>query len=86
MNLKINISQKMKMNLKDNLCINYDHRPKDCSSYPHLHKNEFLSRTWGVIDNYSVCPIVFNTYEILKIELLHYNNNDLKDFDVYSNP
>jgi Fe-S-cluster containining protein len=52
--------------LKDKKCFVYDSRPDDCRSYPHLHKEDFLSRLFGVIDNYSICPIVFNVYEELK--------------------
>lgn len=52
--------------LKANLCTNYDCRPEDCRSYPHLHKDGFVFRLFGVIDNYAVCPIVFNVYERLK--------------------
>ena len=55
--------------LVDNKCSNYDCRPKDCRSYPHLHKKNFTSRLWGVIENYGVCPIVFNVYERMKTEL-----------------
>lgn len=55
--------------LKDNRCTNYDYRPQDCRSYPHLHKDGFLFRLMGVIGNYSICPIVFNVYERLKEEL-----------------
>jgi hypothetical protein len=55
--------------LIDKKCSVYDSRPDDCRSYPHLHKNEFLSRLFGVIDNYSICPIVFNVYEELKYKL-----------------
>jgi uncharacterized protein len=55
--------------LKQNLCSNYDCRPDDCRSFPNLHKEEFVFRLFGVIDNYSVCPIVFNVYEQLKIRL-----------------
>ena len=47
-------------------CSIYDSRPEDCRSYPHLHKDSFLSRLFGVIDSYSICPIVFNVYEDLK--------------------
>jgi Fe-S-cluster containining protein len=49
-------------------CIVYDSRPIDCKSYPHLHKKEIVSRLLGIIDNYSICPIVFNVYEELKIK------------------
>jgi len=52
--------------LIDKKCSVYDSRPEDCRSYPHLHKDEFVSRLFGVIDNYSICPIVFNVYEDLK--------------------
>ena len=61
--------------LKDGKCINYQNRPKDCKSYPHLHKDEFVFRLWNVIDQYDICPIVFNVYEILKDEL--WNNRFL---------
>ncbi|KUK77401.1 MAG: Uncharacterized protein XD92_0816 [Proteiniphilum acetatigenes] len=57
--------------LKNNLCINYNHRPKECRSYPHLHKNDFIFRLIGIISNYGRCPIVFNVYEQLKKELWH---------------
>jgi hypothetical protein len=67
--------------LVDNKCSNYDHRPKDCASYPHLHKGDFTSRTLGVIDNCSVCPIVFNVFERLKDELRHnYELYEIEDF------
>ncbi len=55
--------------LKDNKCTVYEYRPDDCRSYPHLHKPHFISRLWSVIDNYSICPIVFNVVERLKDEL-----------------
>lgn len=64
--------------LKDNLCSNYDCRPKECISYPHLQKDDFIFRLIGVIDNCSVCPIVFNVFEKLKEELWH-----LSDFDEF---
>jgi uncharacterized protein len=50
-------------------CNIYEDRPHDCHSYPHLHKKDFTSRLLGVIDNYSVCPIVYNVFERLKIKL-----------------
>ena len=65
--------------LKNNLCSNYKYRPKDCRSFPHLQKDEFVFRLIGVIDNSSICPIVFNVYELLKDELWH-KFNDV-DFD-----
>ena len=55
--------------LRDKKCEIYNFRPAECESYPHLHKEKFIGRLFGVIDNYSICPIVFNVYEDLKIEL-----------------
>ena len=62
--------------LNDNKCTLYDARPVDCSSYPHLHKKDFVFRLIGVINNYSICPIVFNVYEALKNQL----KSDFIDF------
>ena len=62
--------------LKNNLCSHYNYRPKACRSYPHLHKNDFVFRLIGVIQNSSVCPIVFNVYEYLKAELWPTNDFD----------
>ena len=55
--------------LKGKLCSIYDVRPLTCSSYPNLHKKEFTSRLFFVLENYSVCPIVYNVFEQLKHEL-----------------
>jgi Fe-S-cluster containining protein len=55
--------------LEENKCTQYNSRPGDCASYPHLHKNEFIFRLIGVIKNYKICPIVFNVYEALKTKL-----------------
>ncbi|MCU7503008.1 MAG: YkgJ family cysteine cluster protein [Ignavibacteria bacterium] len=55
--------------LKNNLCTNYDNRPENCQSFPHLHKKDFTSRLWGIINNCEICPIVFNVFEELKLEL-----------------
>ncbi|MGD8267104.1 MAG: YkgJ family cysteine cluster protein [Desulfobacterales bacterium] len=60
-------------------CAHYDSRPADCASYPHLHKSDFAYRLIGVIQNYSICPIVFNVYEALKHKL----RSEFKDFQVY---
>jgi hypothetical protein len=55
--------------LENKKCIVYDQRPADCKSYPHLQKMDFTTRLLGVIDNYSICPIVFNVFEDLKKDL-----------------
>ena len=53
-------------------CSIYPERPEDCRSYPHTHKSHFTSRTLGMIENYGICPIVFNVFEQLKEELDFY--------------
>ena len=55
--------------LRGNTCQFHDARPKECYSYPYLLKPFFAGRLLGVVENYSVCPIVFNVYEALKREL-----------------
>ncbi|MEO8400095.1 MAG: YkgJ family cysteine cluster protein [Ignavibacteriaceae bacterium] len=55
--------------LHENKCSIYTDRPGDCREYPFLHKKFFISRLIGVIENYSICPIVFNVFERLKTEL-----------------
>jgi uncharacterized protein len=52
--------------LEDRKCVNYDNRPKECRSYPHLHKADITGRLLGILFNYEICPIVFNVYERLK--------------------
>ena len=68
--------------LKDNLCSHYACRPKDCKSYPHLHKSGFIFRLINMVENCSICPIVFNVYESLKDEIRDYNDSDgFDDFE-----
>ena len=67
--------------LENNICTQYKYRPKDCRSYPHLHKEDFVFRLIGVIDNYSICPIVFNVYELLKERI--WENSIQNDFDEF---
>ena len=52
--------------LENKKCTIYEVRSGECRSYPHLHKDEFTSRLYGVIYNYEICPIVYNVYEQLK--------------------
>ena len=49
----------------------YPCRPDDCRSFPHLHKEEFVFRLIQAVENCWICPIVFNVFERLKIELWH---------------
>jgi len=54
--------------LNDKKCSIYSSRPHDCKSFPHIDKNSFNSRTLSMIQNYAICPIVFNVLERLKEE------------------
>jgi Fe-S-cluster containining protein len=65
--------------LKARLCSCYTYRPKDCKSYPHLHKTDFTSRLINTIGNCSICPIVFNVYECLKNEIWY--DDDFEEFN-----
>lgn len=71
---KYRFNQKPCPFLKVNLCSYYAYRPKDCISYPHLHKSDFIFRLINVIRNYSICPIAFNVYEYLKGKIWHYDS------------
>lgn len=55
--------------LKGNLCSIYGQRPETCRTFPHLEKPGFAFRLIGVIENLSICPIVFNVFEELKAVL-----------------
>ncbi len=55
--------------LAENKCTIYQHRPETCHSFPHLHKPEFTSRLRRVMDNYAICPIIFNVIERMKVEM-----------------
>ncbi len=55
--------------LEGSRCSVYAERPGVCRSYPYLHRPGFVSRSIRVLENYAVCPIVFNVYEALKAEL-----------------
>lgn len=52
--------------LENDRCEVYENRPRDCRSYPHLHKRDFIFKINQAVSNCSICPIVFNVYEGLK--------------------
>ncbi|MCK5101866.1 MAG: YkgJ family cysteine cluster protein, partial [Cyclobacteriaceae bacterium] len=66
---KFYLNEKPCQFLKDKKCTIYALRPEECNSYPYLHKDDFISRLFGVIENYEICPIVYNVYELLKRRL-----------------
>ena len=55
--------------LSEKRCSAYAHRPGDCRSYPHLDKEGFVFHLAQAVDNCAICPIVFNVFERMKIEL-----------------
>ena len=55
--------------LKEKKCSYYNVRPASCADYPHLTKPNFKYRLRSVMNNYTLCPIVFNVVEQLKTEL-----------------
>jgi uncharacterized protein len=54
--------------LRDKLCTVYEARPDVCRSFPNLHKRDFRSRLIQVVQNSTVCPIVYNVLELVKAE------------------
>lgn len=55
--------------LKESLCSIYDHRPSSCRSYPGLDGRQLKYRIRRIMDEYSVCPIVYHTIEAAKEQL-----------------
>ncbi len=53
--------------LKSNLCSVYENRPSTCRTYPHLENGNFIPRLGNVLSNLKVCPIAYNTFELLKL-------------------
>ena len=54
--------------LKNNKCSTYESRPSLCQKYPYLDQKTFISRLANIKANLHVCPIVFNTFEMLKLQ------------------
>lgn len=54
---------------KDMNCILGDSKPDSCKEFPFLHRDEFRSRSLGVVANTVLCPIVYNVIEELKAEV-----------------
>ena len=52
--------------LEGTKCSIYENRFAECREFPHLHKNNFTSRLFGIMMYYAVCPIIFNVVEELK--------------------
>ena len=54
---------------KDKKCSDYLNRPEECRLYPYLDEVNFITKAYSSLQNYAICPHVFNVLELLKIEL-----------------
>lgn len=54
--------------LKNKKCSIYPARPRDCKSYPHLHRKRILNYFTSIFSHIDLCPIVFHFYEGMKRE------------------
>lgn len=54
--------------LKENRCTAYEIRPQACHDYPNLMKDNLIYRLPSIMEHYGICPIVYNTIEVLKRE------------------
>jgi uncharacterized protein len=50
-------------------CSVYSDRPRACRDFPFLHSPDFRLRMLVLIEFSSLCPIVYNTFEVLKRKL-----------------
>ena len=57
------------LDLQDNTCFIYEHRPKACREYPHTNRRKFIQLTNLTIKNTEICPAVYNIVEALKKKL-----------------
>ena len=55
--------------LRDNTCSISNYRPQDCLSYPYRYQENFTQRLISVIRHCSICPIIYNVFELLKDEI-----------------
>jgi Fe-S-cluster containining protein len=55
--------------LANNACTVYPDRPKVCRSYPNLQKKGFVLDAGLAFSSCSVCPLVYNVYELVKRQI-----------------
>jgi len=63
--------------LDDKICSIYENRFNECREFPHLNKPNFNDRLFGTLIHYSICPIIYNVVEQLKIEMQFFKNQPL---------
>ena len=56
-------------NLDGKKCTVYLERPEECREYPYMHRDKYVERTHELRQNYEICPIVYNIFELIKKEL-----------------
>lgn len=54
--------------LKDNMCSVYSNRPGLCRNYPYLDEGNIVENMGRLLGNMYICPIAFNTFELLKLK------------------
>jgi Fe-S-cluster containining protein len=67
---EISFAEKPCRYLESKKCSIYEHRPEQCRLFPYTREKEFIFRLFLMIENYEICPIVFNIIERLKNELM----------------
>lgn len=55
--------------LDGKVCTVYADRPGVCRSYPSLHRTEFVFNIGLTFASCSICPVVYNVYELVKREI-----------------
>ena len=52
--------------LDGTVCTVYEYRPTTCRDFPYLHLPKFRDYMDTAVDNTKICPIAYNTLEVLK--------------------
>ncbi len=55
--------------LNQNICSIYESRPHSCKDFPYIDESRIKMYWKRVMEYYKICPIVFNTIELLKKEV-----------------
>lgn len=55
--------------LTNRRCTVYEHRFKECRTFPGLHQPDFTGRLFSTFMHYGRCPIIYNVTEQLKARL-----------------
>lgn len=52
--------------LQNNVCILEEHKPDSCKNYPYTDREDRIGSLLSIIDNTSICPVVYEIMEDLK--------------------